>query len=122
MGGIVPAHRLLINERQTLPPDLAKELETWRTAMGWMAGGDHWEVALTLLDCEVLQAPQIEAMLAAHASIPFQPDVPDVDPFATPPEPLPKQLPKLHIAAESPFIPVSAQLKRAKAQARNGPH
>jgi AcrR family transcriptional regulator len=121
-GGLTTIHQLFIRDRNTLPLDLQKELEEWRASLGAMVGGNHADVALTLLDCEALQAPQIEAMLAAHAAIPFQPDVPEVDPYAVPPPPLPKQRPLPHKKPENPFIPLAAQLARPRAHARAGPH
>jgi AcrR family transcriptional regulator len=66
-GGLTEPHLLLIRERHTLPEDLAKPVEDMRQVIGDMLAGEQAAIALTLLDTPALQAPHIEAMLAAIA-------------------------------------------------------
>ncbi len=81
-------HLLLLRDRHSLPPDLLQPIEAVRLQLGEMLAGDHAEAALSLLDTPTLQAPQIEAMLAALAPEPEIVAVPDAippPPAASPP-------------------------------------
>jgi AcrR family transcriptional regulator len=58
-------HLLLLRDRHSLPQDLAETVENLRNGIGDMVAGPNGATALALLDMPDLQAPEIEAMLAA---------------------------------------------------------
>jgi AcrR family transcriptional regulator len=75
-GALADAHRLLLRERHTLPPDLAAPLEQAIKSLGEILAGANADAALALLDTPSLQAPQIEAMLAGLNPKAVEPQAP----------------------------------------------
>jgi AcrR family transcriptional regulator len=65
LGGYTGAHLLLVRDRQLLPEDLLTNIEAIRRGLGDMLAYGHAEAALGLLDMRSLDAPRIEAALAA---------------------------------------------------------
>jgi AcrR family transcriptional regulator len=71
-GGFTDAHRLLLRDRQTLPPDMQAEIDQAREGIGEILAGRHGAAALALLDTPGLTASHIETMLAALDPKPAQ--------------------------------------------------
>jgi AcrR family transcriptional regulator len=65
LGGFTAAHLLLVRDRALLPEDLLTNIERTRTGLGDTLAYGHAEEALGLLDMRSLDAPRIEAALAA---------------------------------------------------------
>jgi len=64
-GGFTEAHLLLVRDRHLLPDDLLTNIEAARCKLGNLLAQGHAEEALALLDLPSLNAPRIEAALAA---------------------------------------------------------
>jgi AcrR family transcriptional regulator len=113
-------HTLLLRARQTLPPDLLETIETLRAGLGDMVAGPAGAVALTLLDTPELQAPQIEAMLAA-----LQPPAEKIAPPSPSPSPShppsPRPMPPAPAPRKTRARPAAPQNQRSTRHARAGP-
>jgi AcrR family transcriptional regulator len=64
-GGFTEAHLLLVRDRHLLPGDLLPRIEALRHDLGDILAYGHAEEVLALLDDRELNAPAIEARLAA---------------------------------------------------------
>ena len=64
-GTVTDAHLLLVRDRHLLPEDLLTHIEATRRNLGETLAPGHAEEALALLDMPALDAPRIEAALAA---------------------------------------------------------
>ena len=70
MGGLTQDHLLLVRDLKLLPEDERIPLEVLRDDVGRIVAGDHFEVALELLDLPHFDAAYVEAKLAAHMAPP----------------------------------------------------
>ena len=65
-GSHTDIHHLLLNYAVTLPPDMARPVESIRrTIAGTLVGPDAPSAAMALLDSTDMEAPEIEVVLAA---------------------------------------------------------
>jgi AcrR family transcriptional regulator len=80
-GAVTDAHLLLVRDRHLLPEDLLTHIEQTRRNLGETLAPGHAEEALALLDMPALDAPCIEAALAAITAT--------EQPKAAPPAPKP---------------------------------
>jgi AcrR family transcriptional regulator len=95
LGGLTEAHLLLVRDRHLLPEDLLTPIERRRQAIGDRLAPGQAEAALGLLDMPCLDAPRIEAALAAIVAVP-----PDQARSAASPAPTPPARPQ---PARAPF-------------------
>jgi AcrR family transcriptional regulator len=68
MGGLTADHLLLVRDLKLLPEDERIPLELLRCEIGRIVAGDHFELALELLDQPYFDANDVEAKLAPHIS------------------------------------------------------
>jgi hypothetical protein len=66
-GALVPAHLLLVRDRQFLPPDERIIIEQIRDGIGTALAGELGEEALSLLDTPGLDAARIEFIFAHYS-------------------------------------------------------
>jgi AcrR family transcriptional regulator len=66
-GDFTEAHRLLLRERHTLPPDLAEQVDSLRKDIGEALAGPNGPKVLSLLDNTELHAQEIASLLGASA-------------------------------------------------------
>jgi AcrR family transcriptional regulator len=78
-GGLTADHLLLVRDLKLLPEDVRIPLERLRCEIGTIVAGDHYELALELLDQPYLDAHDVEAKLA--------PRIPSPPKEIMPPEP-----------------------------------
>jgi AcrR family transcriptional regulator len=68
MGGLTQDHLLLVRDLKLLPEDERIPLELLRDEIGRIVAGEHFELALELLDQPYFDANDVEAKLAPHTA------------------------------------------------------
>jgi AcrR family transcriptional regulator len=124
-GALTQAHRLLTRDRHMLPRDLLEPVEQMRDMIGESVGGANGAVVLSLLDGEVFQARQIEAMIAVLDEPSQERPVPDFrKPDAEPPK-LPSPPIRFQRVDQRPATadqPTRLSLQPRRSPPRAGPH
>jgi AcrR family transcriptional regulator len=65
-GGLTEAHRLFVRDRACLPPDDRAALERIHLGLGHFLGGESDVSTIQLLDTEILEAEEIEEIIAGR--------------------------------------------------------
>jgi AcrR family transcriptional regulator len=104
MGNPTEAHRLLLRDRHTLPPEDLRSLEEFRYSLGDCLAPNQAGIALNLMDMPELMPSEIEACLASLNTLAAMPAAPTPEPSIRVPEQAEEPLP--------PNIWVTAEMLR----------